>query len=850
MSNFQQNLKTLKKNYLLAIFLLFTSITFAQIQSPEEFLGYKIGTRFTPHYQLVNYYQYIAQASPSTVKLEKYGETNEHRPLYLAFVSDAENISNLEEIRENNIRLANQAADKRAPTEKTPAIVWLSYNVHGNESSSSEASMLTIFSLVDPNNKTTKNWLKNTVIIIDPCLNPDGRDRYVNWYNSVVGKHYNPDPNSREHREPWPGGRSNHYNYDLNRDWAWQTQVESKARIKQYNKWLPQVHVDFHEQGINSPYYFAPAAEPFHEVITNWQRDFQMTIGKNNAKYFDKNNWLYFTNERFDLFYPSYGDTYPIYHGSIGMTYEQAGGGVGGLGVITNEKDTLTLYDRALHHYTSGIATIEAASLNASKLVQEFRKYFNEGISGNIGEYKTYIIKNEPGKEEQLRALITLLDNNGIQYGTGSGSGKGYHYLTQKEENFTINSNDLLISNAQPKSAFVKVLFEPHSKLADSITYDITAWAMPYAFGLKAYASKQKINVAQGKILPDFVPNIPSDVYGYVLKWQGVPSAGTVARLLNKGVKMRYSESDFTIGDQSFVKGAIIILKNGNEHLGNNLWKIVSEESNKQEVKIFPVNTGMVNKGFDFGSSMVIPIKPVKVAMLTGEGVGSLGAGQIWDFFDNVLQYPITLLNNNDFSRANWNEIDVLIMPDGRYNFLNDKETQASFEQWIRKGGKVIALENAVAQLSKQTWSNLKSKSDSSDKKEVKKDPYENLKSYEDRERESVSENIPGAIYKVDVDNTHPLMFGYPKYYYTLKLDDNVYEFMKDGWNIGVIKKESLLAGYVGHKLMTKLEDGLLFGVQDLGRGSVTYLADDVLFRNFWETGKLILCNAVFLVGQ
>ncbi|MEO6683319.1 MAG: M14 metallopeptidase family protein [Ginsengibacter sp.] len=839
-----------KINFLLLSLFLISSISFAQIKSPEEFLGYKIGARFTPHYQVVNYFQHIAQAAPGNVKMVKYGETNELRPLYLSFISTAENISNLEEIRLNNLRLANLAPDKRTPSENTPAIIWLSYNVHGNEASSTEAAMLTLYSLIDPNNKEAKDWLKNTVIIIDPCLNPDGRDRYVNWYNSIVGKHFNPELNSREHQEPWPGGRSNHYNFDLNRDWAWQTQTESKARIKQYNQWLPQVHVDFHEQGINAPYYFAPAAEPFHEVITPWQRDFQKMIVKNNAKYFDKNNWLYFTNEVFDLFYPSYGDTYPLYNGSIGMTYEQAGSGAAGLGVITAEKDTLTLYDRALHHFTSGMATIETASLNSTKLIQEFRKFFNEGISGNIGDYKTYIIKNEEGKEEQIRSLISLLENNGIQYGTGSGSGKGYRYLTQKEESFQIGANDLLISAAQPRSAFIKVLFEPQSKLSDSVTYDITAWAMPYAFGLNSYATKQKINVNNGKVFKDFEKNDPADAYAYVIKWQGVSSAGTVARLLNKGIKMRYSESDFSIGDQSFKRGSVIILRKGNEHLGNTLWQTVAVECNAHKITMYPVATGMVTKGFDFGSSMVRAMKPVKVAMLTGEGVSSLAAGQVWDFFDNTLEYPITLINNNHFAKTDWNNIDVLIMPDGRYDFLNDKDIAAAFEQWIRKGGKVIALERAMAQLSKQTWSNLKSKSDSTSKKDVKKDPYEYLKSYQDRERESISGNIPGAIYKVDVDNTHPLMFGYSNYYYSLKLEDAVYEFMKNGWNVGVIKKESLLSGYVGHKLKTKLEDSVIFGVQDLGKGTVTYLADDVLFRNFWETGKLILCNAVFLVGQ
>ncbi|RYE22080.1 MAG: zinc carboxypeptidase, partial [Sphingobacteriales bacterium] len=315
----------MKKILLLAIAFVPTLLSVAQIKSPEEFLGYKIGTRYTPHHKVVSYFQYISTAVPAMVKLQQYGETNEHRPLYVTFIASQENMSNLENIRLNNLRLANLAKDKMMPAETSPAIVWLSYNVHGNETSSSEAAMLTLFSLVDPNFAPSKEWLKNTVVVIDPCLNPDGRDRYINWFNSVVGLEYNPTTIAREHREPWPGGRSNHYNFDLNRDWAWQTQVESQQRIAVYNQWMPQVHVDFHEQGYNEPYYFAPAAEPVHQDITPWQKSFQVVVGKNNAKYFDAEGWQYFTKERFDLLYPSYGDTYPLYNGSIGMTYEQGG---------------------------------------------------------------------------------------------------------------------------------------------------------------------------------------------------------------------------------------------------------------------------------------------------------------------------------------------------------------------------------------------------------------------------------------------------------------------------------------------------------------------------------------------
>ena len=237
------------------------------------------------HHRVVEYFRSVATAKPEMVKLEKYGQTNEGRELVISIIASPENLKRIETIRQNNLQMAGLSKNS-ASLSDAPAIVWLSYNVHGNETSSSEAAMKTLFALVDPSNAATKEWLKNTVVIMDPCINPDGRDRYVNWFNSMVGTTPNADPQSREHIEPWPGGRSNHYNFDLNRDWAWQTQVESQQRIKKYNEWMPQVHVDYHEQGYNEPYYFAPAAEPFHEVITPWQRDFQVLIGRNRCQLF------------------------------------------------------------------------------------------------------------------------------------------------------------------------------------------------------------------------------------------------------------------------------------------------------------------------------------------------------------------------------------------------------------------------------------------------------------------------------------------------------------------------------------------------------------------------------------
>lgn len=834
-----------RKSLSALLLILFATVVHAQLKSPEDFLGYKIGTRFTPHFKVINYFNHVA--ANSSIKLEKYGETNEGRPLMVAIVSSPENIQRIEQIRMNNLRLANLATDKAAAVEENaPAIVWLSYNVHGNEPSSSEASMLTLYALTDPSNAKAKEWLKNTVVIIDPCINPDGRDRYVNWYNTAVGKNYNPQPLAREHREPWPQGRTNHYNFDLNRDWAWQTQVESQYRIKKYDQWMPQVHVDYHEQGFNEPYYFAPAAEPFHEVITPWQREFQGIIGKNNAKYFDQNGWLYFTREVFDLFYPSYGDTYPLYNGAIGMTYEQ-GGIAGGLGVVNDEKDTLTLGDRAMHHFTTSMSTVEVASLNAGRLIKEYRKFFNNAVAGNIGEYKTFVIKDRPADAQRIKKLFELLDQNGIQYElAAAGTAKGYNYQTGKEESFAVSANDYIISTSQPRAALTSVLFEPRSKLSDSVTYDITAWAMPYVYGLTAYASKDKLP-SRGAFATPVMGANPETNYGYIISWDGVRTVKAVAQLLKKGILLRYAEQPFEMNGQKFDRGAVIVLKTANKSAGKNLWTIVRETADANAIKLYPVTSGMVDRGFDFGSDKVHPVKAPRIVMATGDAISTTAAGGLWHFFENEIDYPVTQVLVTDLERLNWNDVDVLIMPDGNYRFLNNKEDLEAFKGWINRGGKVIAFENAVAQLTKLDIGLKAKKADDGDKKDS---VYAALKNYADRERNAVSGGTPGSIWKVDLDNTHPLAFGYPNYYYTLKMDDNVYEFLKDGWNVGVIKKEKQLAGFVGTGIQSKLKDGLLFGVQNMGNGSIVYLADNTLFRSFWENGKLMFCNALFLVGQ
>lgn len=832
------------KKAAVVLFLIFSMhYLHAQLQSPEQFLGYKIGSRYTPHWRIVDYFKHVAGAMPSMVKLQPYGKTNEGRPLLVVYVSSAANISNLETIHANNLKASTGAA----PASGEPVLVWLSYNVHGNETSSSEAAMQTLFALVDPSNTQTKTWLQNTVVIMDPCINPDGRDRYVNWFTSVAGTTYNPSLNAREHREPWPGGRSNHYNFDLNRDWAWQTQIETQQRLKLYNDWLPQIHVDFHEQGINSPYYFAPAAEPFHQVITPWQRRFQELIGRNHAKYFDKAGWLYFTKQRFDLLYPSYGDTYPIYNGAIGMTFEQGGGPAGGASALLENGDTLTLWDRIQHHYTTGLSTVEVASQNKDKLLAEYSAFYKTAITNGVGSYKAFVIKNNPADAERVNVLIQLLQKNNITFGYAkSGSVRGFNYDNGKDESSNITTSDLVIPTTQQRGTLVDVLFEPNTQLSDSATYDITAWSLPYAYGLKAVASKTAVPFTGATTAPA-VTNAITDTYGYVIRWSGVQSVKLVTHLLQHGIKLRFSQQPFQSGAESFDRGAVILLKTSNQYYAH-LWDTVRQLANQYNISLSPLSSGFVDKGNDIGSDAIRPLANRRIALVTGEGISSLGAGEVWHFFDQVLEQPITLINANDLSRAEWSAFDVLVMPDGAYRFLSDKTASDAFKAWITNGGNVVALEGAVAQLAKQDWSIKPKKSDdTSDAKNT----YELLKKFDARERDYIPTTTPGSIFKVELDNTHPLAFGYPAYYYTLKQDDAIYDFIKEGgWNVGVLKKAKQVAGFVGSKLSGRLQDGVLFGVQEIGRGSVTYLADDVLFRSFWEGGKLLFCNAVFLVGQ
>ena len=815
------------------------------IEKPEDFLPHQYKKEFTPHHLLVDYFQHVAENSEQVV-MQEYGRTYEKRPLVLTIISSKNNIQNLEKIRKSNLINAG-ILNEENPWDKEVAIVWLGYSVHGNEAAGSESSMEVLYQLTDKSNKQIQKWLENTVVLMDPSINPDGYSRYTNWNNQVSNTINDLHGDALEHNEPWPGGRMNHYFFDLNRDWAWLSQAESQQRVKVYNDWMPHVAADLHEMGPNEPYYFAPAAQPFHKYITPWQNDFQYTIGKNHAKYFDENGWLYFTREVFDLLYPSYGDTYPIFSGAIGMTYEQGGSGQAGRAFQTKNEEVLRLEDRINHHVTTSLSTVEASSMNASGLVENFKDYYSKSKNNPQGKYKSFVIKgtNPQGK---IKALTKILDQHGIEYGTGNlfKSKSGFSYKEGSQSTFSVTQDDIVISAHQPRGVLVQVLFEPSTFVVDSLTYDITAWSLPFAFGLDAYAIDGKMEVKVNSKPKTDKPLNLKEAYGYVIPWESVNSAQLVSALMKEEIRLRRSSGSFVIENNNFAPGSIIITKADNRKIKNLLSRI--QKANQEvQAQIIPLSTGMSTKGFDLGSSNNSLLNPIKVLTIRGENVSPYSFGQIWHFFEQQLQYPLTIVEKDDLKNAEMDRYTHLILPEGWYRF-NEKELE-TITEWVNGGGNLITIGRSMSGFIDKSGYAIKRKTMEEDEAENEK-KKEAIVHYSALQRTSISNSISGAILKVDVDNSHPLGFGLGKVYHSLKTSSAAYAKLEQGWNVAHLKDSHTYYGFIGASAKEKLKNTLVFGSQNKGRGTVTYLVDNPLYRSFWEEGKLLFSNALFQVSK
>ncbi|MFN8241927.1 MAG: M14 family metallopeptidase [Bacteroidales bacterium] len=835
-----------------ALFFLFvlTNVFFIEgqtLKSPDDFLGYKLGSQFTYHSEAVAYFKYIAENSP-LAEYRSYGSTYEGRPLGVCFVSSEENLRNLEELRKNNLvktgLLKGEFSGKQVP------FIWMSYNVHGNEAVGMEAAIKTLYTLVTGGYEGVNDWLKSCVIVIDPCQNPDGRDLYTSRYRSSQSLLNIAEKEAWEHNQGWPGARSNHYMFDLNRDWTWQTQVESRQRLALYNQFMPQVHADFHEMGPDAPFYFAPGADPWHEAITPWQKEFHKLMGKGNASLFDANDRLYFTKESFDLFAPSYGDTWPLFNGAMGFTYEQGGGGGSGLSYKLETDDTLTLAKRIEGHFLASLATIKVSYENREKLISEFNKFFEDGEKNPIFEYKGILVKGS-NEKSSLESLFSLLDRNQIRYGYATVAGKkikGFDYLNNKETEVTVEKGDIIITAYQPQSHLIKVLFETDSKASDSLSYDLTAWSIPYAYNLKSYALSEQVKSEQGKVeYTPIVNELKTDKpYAYAIDYKGFNELKLMAALYRKDVKIRYSIKPFEVGGNKFSRGSLIVARGDNKHLGDRFDKIVTDAANAAQVKLVPTTTGLVDSGKDFGSGYSPVHKQPVIAMICGPGTQSSSVGELWYFFERELNYPLTMIHTDYAEGVDLSKYDILILTSGGYSKLKD-----TIIDFVKRGGRVIAMESAGSIFAAEKTSALGKASElrttelkAAEKKEKSDDPkllktYE----YEIEGRYRLSDRSAGSVYKVKLDETNPYAYGLGQEWFVMKRTAGYPFLPSGGFNIGYILDKEPVAGFAGNKFKEKVKNTLVIGSERFGSGEIVYITDNPYFRGFWQSGRILLGN-------
>lgn len=832
----------------LSYLLLFSTLALCgqSIKSPSEFLGYDLGTQFTFHHRSVEYFRYVAENSPR-VRFVEYGTSYEGRPLIVCIVSAEENLENLESLRTTNL-VKTGLMEGKAGNRQVP-FIWLSYNVHGNESVGMETSMKALYMLASGEDEETKNWLQETVIFIDPCQNPDGRDLYTNQYRRTQPVRVNPDPDDWSHRQGWPGSRSNHYLFDLNRDWVWQTQKETQQRLAFYNMYMPHVHADFHEMGSESTFFFAPGADPWHEVITPWQHEFHKLTGLENAKLFDGKERLYFTKESFDLFCPSFGDTWPLFNGAMGFTYEQGGGGGAGLAIETETGDTLTLAKRIEGHYLATIATIKTSYNNRVKLISEFNDFFTDGITSQVFEYASIIIKGD-NDASAVSALLEQLDRNQVGYSFAGSEGKsfnGFEYLANSEGKVTIEKGDILISSYQPQSHLVKVLFEPDSRFTDSLSYDLTAWALPYVYNIKAFAVKEKIKPSSDKfVIPVIENEKPGErVYAFLVKGAGFNELRFMASLYDSEINIRYALKPFTNNGTEYPRGSLIIARGDNKEAGQRFEELVTELANKNKVKLTVAKTGLSDKGIDLGSNYTSVNKKPVVALVGGEGTSAGSFGQLWYFFEQELGYPVTIIELNNISNADLGDYDVVILPSGNYT-----KAKEQLFAYAGAGGRIVAFERAISLFAGDKSTKLfnavelRKKEEASDEKKIKSDDTTLLKKYENMRRESLNSRSANSIYRVKLDDSHPYTFGLGKEWFIMKRSDN-YPFIAEGNNIGYILESEPVSGFAGSKFISKVKNSLVIGSERMSKGEIVYITDDPYFRGYWKSGRVLLGNIV-----
>ncbi|CAN5342539.1 M14 family metallopeptidase [soil metagenome] len=830
----------------LALLLLLCAPTLAAQDappSPEEVLGYSIGRHFTDYAGIREYARALAAASP-LIEYRPYGTTPERRELIQLVIARADHLQRLDAILAANAELTlpgTTQARAREIAATNPAVIYFSYGVHGNESSSPEAALWTAWDLARGAPEVA-GVLDSVVVILDPAANPDGRDRYVQWFRSVVGAQPNPSRQAREHREPWPGGRFNHYLFDLNRDWAWATQPETRARLATWNRWNPQVKVDFHEMGYERSYFFFPAAEPINPIypehVLAWGRRF----GDANARAFDAAGWPYFTGESYDLFYPGYGDSWPSLTGAVGMTYEQAGGGSAGLAIERAAGDTLTLAHRAQQHRVAGHATLRTAAAGKSMLLLDFAAFHRTAGQGHPDIL--LVPGDDPARAE---ALVEHLRVQGIEVERAAqafraANARPYPAFGRRAH---FPAGTYLVRARQPRGRLAATLLQPETELRAEYSYDISAWSLPYAYGVEAHQGSSVPGAAWAPVRGAEVPGtatVPA-AYGYLLS-PGDDSAAGVVRFLQAGGRARVLSRASTFQGRRWPAGSWFIPAFGNEG--------VQERVTAAGLATLatPVQSGRSEEGIDLGSDRAPPVRLPRVAVLSGEGVSPTSFGAHWFFLEQRLGLPFDALLTGDIARADLTRYDVIVIPEASSTLLEER-TRELLRAWIQRGGRLVAVgggAEAAAPLAEVEVrpANVAAGDTADARRRL-------LRGREERERADWETQVPGTILPARLDPAHPLAWGAgtdgdAEQLFVLHAGDRVFEPAADVEAVAYFRADlPRISGIISPENLRRLQQGAWLVTRPMGRGSVVLFAGDPLFRMFWRATHPLYVNALLL---
>ncbi|MFG0328699.1 MAG: M14 family zinc carboxypeptidase [Phycisphaerales bacterium] len=833
------------------VFDYFDGLEYAEnVPSPEQFFGYRIGERFTLHHQLVEYLTAVADAS-DRVEIEQYGETHEGRSLHLVTISSPANLSRIDEIFAANRRLADPRSisdeDARAIINNNPAISWFSYNVHGNEASGSEAAMQVVYTLAAATNPEVERILNDTVVVIDPMLNPDGRDRYVNWYKQTRGHDYDASPDAAEHYEPWPGGRTNHYLFDLNRDWIWLVHPESKSRLVAYRRVLPHLHIDYHEQGWLNPFFLGAGDTPYNLNIPDESKEWVEKYGEANAAAFDARSLIYSTKERFDYLYPGYGKVLPVYHGAVGMLAEKAGHGFAGLAVEIDDQNTLTLVERARDHYVLSMSNAETTAANRQAQLERFYRFFKDSIEYEKGKPKAYIISSE-SDPTRLHKAFDFARSHGIElHRTESALRAGeslrlheYGKGKAEEAGTTIPPGSWIIHSNQPMAHLMHAMFERSTEIEDPDTYDITGWSLPVAFGLDAWFTMDE--APSGVPLETFeLPAAEQSGEGSVAilvdsRQHDFPQA--VGLAVRHEIFARATGEEIEIDGRSFGAGSLLIhrIRNSDRDLDAFVRELLDAG-----IAAHFTNSGLSSAGPALGANANDQLTAPKVLLVRGEPTSSYSYGQHWHLLDIEMPFPHSSVNADRIGSVDLDEYTVIVLPDG--GGLSEIDT---LRDWIRGGGALVASGSAARWASRALLELEEKDLDENLDEDDRERPKASELTYEEREARGVEDRIPGSILRIALDRSHPLTAGIETDWLgVLKRGDGVLPVSDSGYVVARIDDEPLISGVLSDRNARRLSGEPFMTHHRLGRGNVILFSDDLTIRGFQHAPVRLLMNAI-----